>query len=151
MRKNDQKGFVAVVSVIIISMILLVLVVTLSTSSFFNRYNVYDSENKRVSLALAEACANTAMLKVAQDSGYTPITAGECVSVSDSCPSGARVCKICSVSNTGGVYTIVARAVYGTNKTYSTVQVSGTLTTTNFAVTSWQELASNPVPACTLP
>lgn len=149
--QTNERGFIALMSVIVISAVLLVLVFTLGIASFFNRFDTLDTENKRVSLALAEACANTAMIKLAQDADYAPVSVGECVSVSDICgAAGAtRTCKICSVTKSGSIYTIVARSVYG--GAYSNIRFKGYLTATNFSVSDWSELAVNPVSTCTLP
>lgn len=145
--RHGSRGFIALMSVIIISAILLVLMFTLGLSSFFNRFDVLDTENKRVSLGLAEACVNVAMVKIAQDPSYNP--SGECVSVSDTCGPGAKkVCKICSVGSTFPK-TIDTRAVY--NGAYSNVSVAvDNLGTGNFTVTSWSEVPTGPA-GCTVP
>jgi hypothetical protein len=147
-----KRGFVALISVIVISAVLLVLVFTLGIASFFNRFDTLDTESKRVSMALAEACASIAMLKLAQHPNYTPMSAGDCESVSDICGvrGATRICKICSVKQSiGGMYTIVTRSVFGS--AYSNLQITGFLTAANFSVSSWRELAVNPIPTCTLP
>src|ERR1043166_3984600 len=82
---ENQKGFVALMSVIIISAILLTLIFTLNLSSFFARYDALGGDNKRVSLGLAEACVEAAKLKIAQNAAYTPAAGGDCVSVYDTC------------------------------------------------------------------
>ncbi len=150
--KHFQKGFIALMSVIIISAILLVLLFTLGVASFFNRFDVLDTENKRVSLALAEACVNVAMIRLAKDSTYTVSLPGECVGVGDSCgaASAKMVCKICGVT-VGAAFpkTVEARAVYGGAFTnLSAVLTDGV--PGNFTITSWRELASGPT-GCSLP
>ena len=144
-----ERGFVALMSVIIISAILLVLVFTLGVSSFLNRFDVLDTENKRVSVALAEACVNTAMIKIAQNPQYGISPAlpagGECVGVGGGvCPSGPRTCKICSTSPD-----IVVRAVH--NNAYTNLEVEGLIVGNNFSVSRWEEVGPNPVGSCTLP
>ncbi len=138
-------------SVVIMSAIVLVMIFTLGASVFFSRFSVLDGEYKRVSLALAEACANTAMLKIAQDSSYSKSGAGECESVSDTCgvSSATKTCRICHVSKSGSVYTIRARAVY--KGAYTNIVARGTLGATNFVISSWNEAAANPDVSCTLP
>ena len=147
-RQHHNRGFVALMSVIIISAILLVYVFTLGASSFLNRINVLDTENKRISLALAEACASTAMLKIAQNASYAPIAGGECVSVSDTCgAAGAKkTCKICPSGVSNVFY---ARAVY--NGAYTNLRVEGSIASNNFSVVSWEETAPYGGPACLLP
>ncbi len=148
---DNNRGFIALMSVVIMSAIVLVMIFTLGASVFFSRFSVLDGENKRVSLALAEACTNTAMLKIAQDAAYTKSGTGECVSVSDTCGvSGAtKTCRICHVSKTGSVYTIRTRAVY--KGAYTNLSAAGTLGSTNFTVSSWGETSANPDVSCALP
>jgi len=152
MTHAHHRGFVALMSVIIISAILLVLVFTLGVSSFFNRFNVLDAENKRVSLGLAEACVSVAMLKVAKDASYTVGAPGECVSVGDASGVAAakRVCKVCNVT-AGASFpkTIETRAVY--NGAYTNLRVTITNSIPgNFAITAWSELANGPA-GCAVP
>lgn len=148
MKTRYTKGFIALISVIVISAILLMLVFTLGLSSFFNRYDALDAENKRISLGLAEACVNVAMVRIAKDSDYginPPIAAdGECVSVSDTCGAGAKkVCKICSVTDTSFPKTISTRAAY--NGAYTNVSVAINNTTPgNFTLRSWSEVPTGP-------
>ncbi len=138
-------------SVMIMSAMVLVMIFTLGISVFFSRFSVLESEQKRLSLALAEACANTAMLKAAQNSAYTPPFGGECVGVSDTCgvAGATRTCRICSVSQTAGTYTIRTRAVY--KGAYSAVEFRGTLGASAFTVSSWREIAPYTGSVCTLP
>jgi Tfp pilus assembly protein PilX len=150
-KRTAQHGFVALMSIVIMSAIVLVMIFTLGASVFFSRFSALESEYKRTSLALAEACANTAMLKVAQNASYSPAPGGECVSVSDTCGvSGAtKTCRICSVGVSSGVYTILARSVH--KGSYTTIEAKGTMGSTNFNVTSWKEMNAYAGPACTLP
>lgn len=142
---THERGFIALVSVVVMSAILLVLLLTLGVSSFLNRFDVLDTENKRVSLGLAEACVNMAMIKIAENPSYAPVSGGECVRVGgDLCPNGPQVCKICQTSPS-----IVTRAVY--NGAYTNLEVEGSISGANFVVTKWLEVAPNPVSTCTLP
>lgn len=152
---KSGNGFIALMSVVIISAILLTLVFTLGVSSFFNRFDALDAENKRVSLGLAEACVNVAMINLAQDSTYSLATGGPgtCVSVGDTCPAvvGAqtsKTCKICSVVTSAGQSTINVRAVY--NQTYSNIATVVTLSGNNFTITSWNESPAGPA-GCIVP
>lgn len=151
MKTVPHNGFIALMSVILMGAILLGIMFTLGASVFYARFSVLDSEHKRISLALAEACANTAMLKIAQSASYVPGAGGECVSVSDTCGvAGAmRTCRICDVAQSAGVYTIRARAVY--KGSYTTIEAKGTLGSTNFNVSSWTELGAYGGPPCPLP
>jgi len=131
---RNQEGFVALISVIIIAAILIVLVALIATSSFFTRFNVLDYENKKVSASLAEACAEIALVNLAKDPTVYPGSipaAGQQITVDT-----GKTCKICSVT-ASSPYTIVTRAKY--NKAYTNLTVVGTLSLSNFDVTSWSE------------
>ena len=80
---ETQKGFIALMSAVIISIILLLIATNLSLTSFYGRSNILDSELKERSSALAEACADTALLKLANDPSYAPPVGGEPVAVDD--------------------------------------------------------------------
>ena len=133
MRIQIERGFVALMSVIIISAIMLSIIFTLNLSSFFARFDALGTENKRVSLGLAEACIEAAKLKVAQNAAYAPASGGDSVTVSTS-----NTCRICRVTANGGnSYTIATRAV--TSGSYSNLEITGTITASAFAVTNWAE------------
>jgi hypothetical protein len=118
-------------SIIIISAVLLMLVVTLNAASFFNRFNVLESENKRISLGLAEACVNSALLKMA-NSDYT---AQSDVVVDSS--NSAYKCNICVITSGGSIKT---RAVY--NNAYTNISVTVDPNTTPYSITNWSEDAT---------
>ena len=133
------RGFVALMSVIIISAILLILMFTLGTSSFFSRFDALDAENKRVSLGLAEACVNAAILKLAQDD----LTVGQVI-VDASDPQ--KTCRICTLSAGGA---LVTRAVY--NSAYTNLDVTVDPNAGTYPITNWKETGVTSVPSCTLP
>ena len=86
LNKKRNTGFIALMSAVIISVILLLIATNLSLTSFYGRSKILDSELKERSSALAEACADTAIVKLANDPLYTPPAGGEPVSVSgDEC------------------------------------------------------------------
>jgi hypothetical protein len=64
---KKEKGFIALFSVVIISFVLILVAVTLSFTGYFSRYDILDSENKKRSEALAEACLESARLAIAID------------------------------------------------------------------------------------
>ena len=66
LNKKRNKGFVALMSAIIISVILLLIITNLSLTAFYSRSDVLDSELKDRSSALAEACVDTAILKLVE-------------------------------------------------------------------------------------
>ena len=73
----------------------------LSFSGFFSRFNILDAENKEISSGLAEACVDSAIVKIASDWSYAPIVGGESV------PVGANNCNIVSVQISGASEEII--------------------------------------------
>src|SRR3989344_4871014 len=80
-QKNYKNGFVELITAIILSLILIVVTVTLNRSSFFTRSAILEAEYKEMSSALAEACVDVAMLRIATTPGYSisndPIAIGD--------------------------------------------------------------------------
>src|SRR3989344_3901057 len=70
MSMHTERGFVALMSVIIIGATLLVVVIGASLTGFYSRYNFLDFELKERSASAAEACANQALLELANDATY---------------------------------------------------------------------------------
>lgn len=91
LKPTGQRGFIALTSVIIITTVLLIIIISQSSNSFGTRFNLLDTENKAVSLALTLACLETAKLKIIIDPWYS---GGETV-------RNAEHCDILSVSPTG--------------------------------------------------
>lgn len=69
--KNNNQGFIALLSVIIISFVLLLIAVTMNFSSFTSRFNILESEYKEKSSALAEGCTQIAHLKIVENTTFT--------------------------------------------------------------------------------
>ena len=69
--KNSSAGFIALFSVIIITSVLLISAVALSFTGFLGRFNVFDSELKAESSALAEACIERVRLEFALDDSFS--------------------------------------------------------------------------------
>lgn len=156
-RDRMPNGYLALISAIVISMILLVIAFALSTSGFFARFNVLNTESKRLSLGFAEACASKAMLSLAQTASYA---GGECLNIntgttSASCPAGVKeVCKICSVvpiaPAPGTPQTVKTRAVY--NSAYTDLSVSLSRSAVGaITVNSWDEQATYSGVPCPIP
>ena len=139
---ENQRGFVALISIIIISAMLLVLVVTLETASFFQRFDALDAENKRVSLGLAEACVSAAQLLIAQG---TPSNS-ELPKVTVDSSDAQKTCRICKTTAAGAIAT---RAVY--NGAYSNLSVTINTTPGSYAVTAWTETATGDAACSTFP
>jgi hypothetical protein len=141
MKHSAQRGFIALTSAIILSAVLLVLVVTLNASSFFNRFNTYDMQNKRVSLGLAEACANKAMLKLAEGD-LSGVPGSVVVDATDP----KMVCKICELTLSGSIKT---RALY--NGAYTNLVLSIDPNSSPNTILGWTESALYSGPLCPLP
>ncbi|MCI0542707.1 hypothetical protein L0Y69_03085 [bacterium] len=85
-KPQKQHGFIALISVLIISVVILGLTSLVNMTGFFSRFNTLKTEQKRVSLSLAESCANTALLNIAVSNTYAPGASGDIVSVGgDTC------------------------------------------------------------------
>src|SRR3989304_4027993 len=63
-------GYIAIISALIISAIIVVVVVTIGQASFLGRAGIARTHYKERSRSLAQACANTALLKLASSSSY---------------------------------------------------------------------------------
>ncbi len=70
--KKQNKGFIALITSIIISAVLLLVATNLSLTGFYARSNILDFELKEISFNLAEACVDTAILKIINNSSYHP-------------------------------------------------------------------------------
>jgi len=124
MRINNQRGFIALISVIVITLVLLGTTASLATKGFLDRFNILEGEAKEISAGLAAACVESAQIKVARDSTYT---GGETLNVDE------NTCTIVSYdSNTG---TICVNAIYK----YATTNYRVGLDE-NFEIDSFQEV-----------
>jgi hypothetical protein len=74
MTSQRPQGFIALMSAIIISAILLIVVTTGGLTGFYSRSNILDAELKSRSAAAADACADQALLLIANDSAYIGLT-----------------------------------------------------------------------------
>ena len=59
-----KKGYIAITSAIIITILILTVVVTTSSTGFFGRSNILNTLLKERGDALANACADTALLNL---------------------------------------------------------------------------------------
>ena len=135
MSKNIDKkpeGFIALITAIALSLILLVVTVTLNQSGFLTRSTLLDAEYKERSSALAEACIDTALLKLANDPSYLGPDLNIAVGSSDTC-------DIRPVITTGSQKTIQTRAIFQEAETNLEVVVD-----TNLSIISWNELPNFP-------
>lgn len=130
-KKQSKKGYVALISAIIISVLLILIGATLNLSLFFSRFNTLNSEYKKQSLALAEACLDMARLKLAENFSYNgnneeiTIDGGKCFIVSVSQPAPYTI-------KTRGIYPIALP-----QKSYSNIQA---VVDYDLDIVSWEEV-----------
>ena len=124
-KTKREQGFIALITAIALSLILLVVTVTLNQSGFFTRSTLLDAEYKERSSALAEACVDTALLKLAADPGYLG---------SETITIGSDSCFIVSVTS---LNTIRTTAEFQEAVTNLEVEIDAS----NLSVISWNELA----------
>lgn len=136
--KQKQKGFAALTAAIIISTILLVMMAGTAGIAWRGRFAALDYENKKISVALAQACVQTAILELAQNPAYL---GNEIIAV-----GADRFCKICPIQKSSFyMYMINSRAAYGNTYTNLTVKIISD--GSNFDPVSWEETANG---ACAL-
>ncbi len=126
---KSGKGFIALFSVIIISAALMLVAVSLSFTGFYARFNIFDSELKARSNALANACVDVALLKLAVDSTF----AGNATT-----SAGVDSCYIFPIATTTGQAIIHTRAIVRNAHTYYKVVVDTASAT--LPVVSFEEL-----------
>ncbi|OGI69752.1 hypothetical protein A2643_03915 [Candidatus Nomurabacteria bacterium RIFCSPHIGHO2_01_FULL_39_220] len=117
----------ALISAIIISAILLLIVTNQSLTGFYGRSNILDSEMKERSSALAEACADTALLRLAANPAYA---GGEKIIID----SGE--CTIISIDTNGSHIKTQGKF----NNAYTNLRI--TIDTADFTVQSWEECSN---------
>ena len=124
---SREGGYIAIVSALIISAIIVAIVVAVGQASFLGRAGIAGAHYKERSRALAGACANTALLKLASSSSYG---GNETINVaSDTC----RIFTIVS-SSTGRI--IDAQGIFERSYTnYRVTVASGTVD-----IIRWEEL-----------
>ena len=128
---QSRDGYIALVSAIVVSVLLLSFTLTLSLTGFFARYNVGESEYKARSVALAEACIETTLSKLAQDVSYNPVNLIVTV--------GSSTCTIVSVARNlpvSGKLTLKAKGVFRDAVTNLQVVTQ----TSTLSVVSWEEV-----------
>lgn len=128
---SPQGGFIALMSAIIISAVLITTIVTGSLSGFYTRFNILDSELKKRSAALAEACADIVLYKLSEDYGYAGPDMNYVV--------GGDTCNIFAATNpSGSPREFKVQGMYQNSYTNLRVVVD----VDALAVISWQEVAN---------
>ena len=132
-KKNvKESGFVALVTATVLSFVLILVAVTLNQSGFFTRRALLDSEYKERSAALAEACADNALLRLAANPSYA---GNELISIDgDNC----QIRPIQQDVPAAGQITVEARAFFQEATTNLRIVVN----TLDLSVVSWNEVPS---------
>ena len=125
--KKKQSGFIALIATVVISSMLVATAFTLSMTSFFARSTLLESEYKERSIALAEACVDTALLKRANDSSY---------SGSETIPVGTDSCSIFPIVSVSGQITIKTKAIFRNSVTNMQVVANDS----DLSIASWGEV-----------
>lgn len=133
LKRKENSGFIALITAIVLSAILITTAVALNQLSFFARSEISNAEYKERSIALAEACLDMALLRLAQNPAYP---GGEIVTVtaSDSC----AIRPVLRNTPQSGQNTIETRAVFQEATTNLKIVVKAS----NFSILSWDEVPS---------
>jgi len=129
--KNPSGGFIALISILLVSMVLLVTVTTLNLTGYIARESILDAEFKEMSISLAEACGNIAVIKLASDFTYTQTS--ESVEMVN-----GNQCKIISVTGSSTIKT--ARVQANSHELYTNLEIEVT-NSPSFKINSWKECA----------
>lgn len=137
---GNEKGYIALISVIIVAAILMVITFTLGFRSFMSRINILEAEFKERSIGLAEACMDTAIIRLQDDSDYTVSLPGISVIVGD------ESCFIKSISNTWPkIIRVQAKSPQSGGKiSYTNLEVTVSLVSEVVTVESWKEVGFLP-------
>ena len=125
-QNNSNEGFIALIIAIVLSFILMVVSVTLNRSGFFARSAILEAEYKETSAALAEACVDVALLKLATNASFVP---------NEEVKIGEKKCFILEVSSN----TIKTTADHRGSVTNLEVVFNPS---DNFSIISWTEVVS---------
>lgn len=126
MTQQHSRGFIALMSAIIISVVLLLVVTTSSFTGFYGRFNALDAELKARSSATADACADAALLKLAQNLDPGGLTLS--LNSLDQCRVGAI---------SGGAQKTFRIQATSSNSAVTNLEVT---VKTDFSIASWQEI-----------
>lgn len=128
MNRGQGSGYIAITAAIVISAVLVLLASSLSVTGYFARFNILAAEYKETTVALAEACADLALWRLASDSSYG---GNESVTV-----VGAETCMIKSVTHLGGQYVIETQGIF--QKAVTNIRVA--VDDQDLSIISWEEI-----------
>ena len=124
-----MKGYIAITSAVIISVLIMGVVFAVSFSGFFNRFNILDSSLKETANSLAEACAETALVKLAENSNYG---GNENIIIGD------EQCAILALETNGNQKIIKTKAIIQN----AVANFKVTVDAASLSIIAWEELAS---------
>mgnify|MGYP001567158670 CR=1 FL=1 len=124
-----KSGYIALTSAIIISVLILSIGLSLSFTGFFSRFNVLDSEYKEKGFALAKACVDKALLKLAQNISYS---GNEYIAV------GNDQCLIFPVETLGNQKIVKTKAIFQNSVT----NLKTIVNSSDFSIVSEEEISS---------
>ena len=124
----SQSGYIALISSIIISILVLGIALAISSTGYFSRFDILKNEFKERSSALAEACVDTALLKLAKNQSYN---GNENINV------GNDQCSILIIETASGQKIIKTKAIFQNAVTNLKITVNNT----NLSVIYWEEVA----------
>ncbi len=128
MSGNKQKGYIAITSALLIVFLIMVITSALSLSIYFSRFNVFSSEAKERSLALAEACADKALLNFSKNPSYA---GNETITV-----SAPDTCDILPITVQGSQRVIKTHGQF--SNTISNIRL--VVNATPVSLVSWEEI-----------
>jgi len=124
-----MKGYIAITSAIIVTIIVISTILTTSSTGYSGRFNVLGTLLKEESIALANACADHALLELVVDLNYTGSTTVDIAS---------STCTIFAIETSGSQKTIKTQATE--DNRISNLKV--VLNTADFTIVSWDEVIS---------
>ena len=128
--KNFNKGYIALISIIVISVLLITMGIVISFGGFFTRFTILENEYKKISTSLAEACAETAILKLIEDWNYA---GGEDQTIN------LNSCSIVSVQDFNGSQKLIkSKAVY--QGSHSNLEIAVEKNGSKINIVFWREI-----------
>ncbi len=122
-----RNGYIALTSVLIISIVIMAVTFTAALSGALNRFIVLRTEEKEVSSALASACVDMALLRLAQDDAYDG---------NETVPIGTETCAIYPFEHISGSVVIKTKA--SVQNAVTNLRVSAN--TADLSIQSWEEI-----------
>lgn len=129
MPNHSSGGYIAITSAMIIFGFVVALALAAGLGAFLTRATIAGSYYKDISRALADACADTALLKL---SGNVNYAGGETVSV------GSDACDIISVTTDGGEKVISVKGAFQGAVTNVVIRANAS----NLSIAEWKEVKS---------